>query len=140
MNEWFTEHFAKIVAGLAAIILWFVKRDVKRMETTLAAHGSRLTNHGDRIITLETDRITRDDFEAFRKSFGHDFSELRSSMVSTFTEGVRQVQEQLQEMKVSTRAERQEMHLESREAANKISNDLARVHKRVDDLWEQRRP
>lgn len=140
MKEWIAEHFAAIVAGLGAVIVWFVKRDVKRAETTLAAHGARLTNHGDRIITLETDRITRDDFEAFRQSFGDDFSELRKSMVVTFAEGVRQVQEQLLELKVSNRAERQEMHLENRESANKISNDLARVHKRVDDLWEQRRP
>lgn len=76
MKDWLAAHLPESVAALLAVLTgWFTQR------------GNRIRSHARRISKLESDRVTREDFD-----------ELRESMNATFTNGIERVERRTDEI------------------------------------------
>lgn len=128
MRDWLFQHLVEawwvLIAGLAT---YFAKRWVQANDAKHAKHEECFDAHDERIRQIEVAHVTRKDFD-----------ELRASMVGTFAEGIRQIREQVSDMRNETREERAQMHTENRELIIEMQRQQSRIHKRVDDLWERR--
>lgn len=76
MKDWLAAHLPEsVVTIIAFVTAWFTQR------------GARLRAHHKRIQKLETERVTREDFD-----------ELRESMNATFTNGMDRLERRTDEI------------------------------------------
>lgn len=98
MDDWFQSHiqqggFLGILAlCLYTLVRWLFKREVERWEKDREAEKKRVDDHESRLRDVESDRVTKENFD-----------ELRESMMATYTNAHQMLERRIDETRKDIR-------------------------------------